>query len=512
MTGHTSVSSGSRVLDGMLDGGYPANRSTLLTGGPGSGKSTLSMQFLQAGLDAGEECLYVSTEQTIDELQQSFADFEFELEHENLAVASIHASAGKTIESGEEELTLQTLAADEEGDEMLGEGYKLPFTTEYVREYLGRFGPVDRVVLDSVSGLSVIANDAQRFRRSVLDLIRFFSEDFGATSLFTAEQGTDKTTEALEFTTHGVIELAQRPVEDDPHNFLRITKMRGIDYDRREMEVEFGPDGLRLAPERRSQPPALKDHAHTPIGIDGLDALTGGGLVRGAGVLLEHDGRANLNVFFSALLRHGLETDEKVILVPAIELRGSRTQQLLSGHGYDVEAFLDSGQLAVVDLVGTWDGSRSCVFTPEHDPETVTDLLKRLHDETDGTTYSLVNGNAIVHTLGHEAARRVRYFEEAQLLDPESALLEVLNPNTVPDEVAAFYRDSVEQVLDTWIDDAGRQYLALRKSPCGFVGTTSLVEYIEEPPYVRVQHPPQTRENPYAEENPYVSGDHDDHH
>lgn len=512
MTGHTSVSSGSRVLDGMLDGGYPANRSTLLLGGPGSGKSTLSMQFLQAGLDAGEECLYISTEQTIDELRQSFSDFAFELDHENLAVTSIHAGAGKTIESGEEELTLQTLAEDEGGDEMLAEGFSLPFTAEYVREYLERFGPVDRVVLDSVSGLSVIASDARRFRRSVLDLIRFFSDEFGATSLFTAEQGNDKTTEALEFTTHGVIELTQRPIEDDPHNFLRITKMRGVDYDRREMEVEFGTEGLRLAPERRSQPPALKDHAHTPVGIDGLDALAGGGLVRGAGVLLEHDGRANLNVFFSALLRHGLETDETVILVPTIELRESRTQQLLSGHGYDVDEFLESGQLAVVDLVGTWDGDRSCVFTPDHDPETVTDLLKRLHDETDGTTYSLVNGNAIVHTLGPTAARQVRYFEEAQLLDPESALLEVLNPNTVPDEVAAFYRDSVEQILDTWVDDAGRQYLALRKSPCGFVGTTSLVEYINEPPYVRVQHPPQTRENPYSEENPYVSDEEHDHH
>ena len=505
MKGDSSVSSGSRVLDGMLGGGYPVNRPTLLIGGPGTGKSTLSMQFLQAGLDAGEECLYISTEQTIDELRQSFSEFSFQLEHDGLSVTSIHAGTGKTIESGEEELTLQTLDEDDDSAEILSEGFSLPFTAEYVREYIEQFGPVDRVVLDSVSGLSVIADNAQRFRRSVLDLIRLFSDEFGATSLFTAEQSSDKTTDALQFTTHGVIELARRPIDNDPHNFLQITKMRGVDYDRREMEVEFTTDGLRLAPERRSQPPELKDHAHTPVGIDGLDALTGGGLARGAGVLLKHDGRANLNVFFSALLRHGLEADERVILVPTIELRESRTERLLSGHGYDVGDLLDSGRLSVVDLVGTWDENQPGVFAPDHDPQAVMDVLGRLHDDTDGTTYSLVNGNAVVHTLGAAATRRLRYFEEAQLLDPESALLELLNPNTVSDELAGFYHGSVEQVLDTWIDDAGRQYVALRKSPCGFVGTTSLVEYIDDPPYVRVQHPPQTRENPYAEANPYAA-------
>ncbi|MDQ2053542.1 ATPase domain-containing protein [Halobellus sp. H-GB7] len=507
MSGDSSVSSGSQVLDGMLGGGYPTNRSTLLTGGPGSGKSTLSMQFLQAGLDAGEDCLFISTEQTIGELRQSFADFEFDLHHENLSITSIHAGAGRTIEGGEDDLTLQTLTEDEDG-EILSQGFNPPFTGEYIRQYLERFAPVDRVVLDSVSGLSVITDSPQRFRRSVLDLIRFFSDEFQATSLFTAERtGDNEATSALRFTTHGVVELTQRNVEDDPHHFLRIAKMRGVDHDRREMEVEFGSAGLRIAPKRRSQPPELKDHRHRPIGIDGLDALAGGGLVRGTGVLLEHDGRANLTALFSVLLKHGLETDDRVVLVPTIELRENRTAQLLDGQGYDIEHVLETGQLAVVDLVGTWNGDQPNVFTPEHDHETVMNLLARLYDDVEGTIYSLVNADAMVHTLGPADARRVRYFEESELLDPDSALCHVLNPNTVEDRIAAFYRDSAEQTLDTWVGDAGLQYIALRKSPCGFVGTTSLVEYVEEPPYVRVQHPPQRRENPYAEANPYAAGD-----
>jgi hypothetical protein len=49
------------------------------------------------------------------------------------------------------------------------------------------------------------------------------------------------------------------------------------------------------------------------------------------------------------------------------------------------------------------------------------------------------------------------------------------------------------------VADDGLQYVTLRKSPCGFVGSTSLVEYVADPPYVRVQDPPATREHPAAE-------------
>ncbi|MFB6304876.1 MAG: RAD55 family ATPase, partial [Haloferacaceae archaeon] len=63
------VGTGEPVLDGMLRGGLPENRAVLVTGGPGTGKSTLAMQFLQAGLERGETALYVSTEQTIEELR-----------------------------------------------------------------------------------------------------------------------------------------------------------------------------------------------------------------------------------------------------------------------------------------------------------------------------------------------------------------------------------------------------------------------------------------------------------
>jgi len=479
------ASTGDETLDTMLRGGIPANRSVLVSGGPGAGKSTLGMQFLQAGLDAGERALYVSTEQTIDELRDSFSAFSFDVEHDDIAFASIHATPGQTIESGDK----QTLTLQSFDDESATDAFTPPFTVEYVVEYLRRHAPRDRVVFDSVTGLAPLADSAEDRRRTLLDLIREFTDEFGATTLFTSE--TDD--RLLRYATHGVIELRREEVESDPHHFLEVLKMRGVDHDRRTVEVEFTPDGLRAAPARRSQPPAVKTHSHQPVGIDGLDALAGGGLVTGAGVLLRHDGRANLAALFAALVTSALDRDQAVTLVPTIALRQERVEQTLADRGYDIDDLLASGRLRVVDIIGAWDTAAPGVHDPGESVEALVDLLTDLDGDSERPTYTVVNSDAVAHRYGASGARRLRYEQEGSLLGPEDSLVAVGNPNVVADEVAAFRHDVAEQVVETRIHDDGLQYLTLRKSPCGFVGTTSLVEYVEEPPYLRVQEPPDDR-------------------
>ncbi|MFB6304160.1 MAG: RAD55 family ATPase [Haloferacaceae archaeon] len=485
-----TVGTGSAVLDGMLCGGLPANRSVLVTGGPGTGKSTLAMQFLQTGLDRGETALYVSTEQTIDELRDSFRPFSFDVDHENLEYASVHASPGRTIESQDPQLTLQTL--DDDGS-IVGQGFSAPFTGEYVMEYLDRYAPCDRVVFDSVSGLSAITESEARYQRTVLDLIRQFTDEFGATTLFTAEADGGVDGSVLRYSTHGVIELRRRRVEDDPHYFLEVVKMRGVDHDNRAVEVEFTDDGLRVGPARRSQPTALKDHAHRPIGIDGLDALCGGGLVQGAGVTLQHDGRANLLALFTAVIDDAIASDHAVTIVPTIGLRQERVESILAECGHGLRDLLAGDRLRVVDLIGAWDQGLDNVVGPCETAADFTTLLADLADRTDRPSFSIINADAVAHTLGPEGAREVRYFQESRLLDPADSLLYVLNPTVTADRIAQFHKDVSEQVLDVSIRDNGLQYVTLRKSPCGFVGSTSLVEYVDEPPYIRVQGPPEDR-------------------
>lgn len=223
------VSTGCENLDKMLRGGFPAQSSILVTGGPGVGKSTFGMQYLQHGLSKDERCLYVSTEQTKEEITTAFQDFSFEADNPNLQFTTIHAQSKESGSSGEREFVLSTI----EGDEKIGPGYSVPFENEFIIEALREHKPVDRVVFDSVSGLAVLDENTFYVRRAVLDLIRMFSDEFEATTIFTAEQisadgaGIEAPNEVLEFATHGVIELWRERVKGKERRFLKIKKMRG---------------------------------------------------------------------------------------------------------------------------------------------------------------------------------------------------------------------------------------------------------------------------------------------
>jgi circadian clock protein KaiC len=483
---------GDAVVDRMLDGGIPENRPVLVRGGPGTGKTTFGMQFLQAGLDAGERCLFVSTEQTRAELRDSFSDYEFDLDHEELALTTLHPSPRGSDATGPQ-LALRTL----EGGRVVDDR-DIPFTVENVARYFERAAGCDRLVLDSVSALRAVTDDREMFRRQLLELIRVFSDQLEATTLFTAERSDSS--DPLSFTTHGVISLRRERVNDDPHRFLEIEKMRGADHDRRTVEYTLGPDGIEAGPSRRSQPPELKTHKHTSIGIDGLDSLCGGGLATGAGVLLEHDGHANLTALFGALLSRAVERDATLVLVPTIRMRPDSVRTILDGHDVSLSELLDDERLFVIDMIGAWDDDHGTVFAGCEDADEVAAAYQAIAERADdGPRFTLVNADAMVNRLGPEGARRTRYTLESDWLRPEDLLVHIQNPSVTSEEMHGFYTNAAEQILRMWITDAGLQYVALRKSPCGFVGTTSLVEYVTEPPFLKVQEPPEERENPYAE-------------
>jgi KaiC/GvpD/RAD55 family RecA-like ATPase len=462
------------------------------------------MQFLQSGLDAGESGLFISTEQSFAELHDSFADYDYDLEHPELAFATVHAATGDTLE-GEDELVLRHLGEDDPdgGGEILGDAFDAPFTARYVKQYLDFFAPVDRVVFDSVSGLSVMSDDPGEFRRTVLELVGFFTEEFGATTLLTAEaEDPDaQVVTPLQYSTHGVVELSRERVNDDPHRFLTVTKLRGVDHDTRRVELEFAPDGVRVGPVRRSQPPELKTHKHTPIGVPGLDALCGGGLATGTGVVLEHDGYANLRALFSAVVRAALDRDAALLLVPTIRMRPASMEAFLADRPESVTDLLESDRLFVLDQIGAWDETDRNVFAARESATGVQSVLDVVADRSaDRPRLSLINADSMVNSLGTDAARTVRYWQESRMLREEDLMVHVHNPAVTPEEVSGFYTNAAEQVIRTWLADDGLQYVTLEKSPCGFIGTTSLVEYTTEPPYLRVQDPPQERENPYAVE------------
>jgi KaiC/GvpD/RAD55 family RecA-like ATPase len=494
-----SVPTGSETLDEILDGGLPEKRTVLVTGGPGTGKSTLAMQFIAEGVRNGEDCLYISTEQTFEELDDAFEDFAFDLSAETLTVTSLHATPGQTVDSdGERELTLETL----EGGKMLGGDYSAPFESKYITQYLERFAPADRVVLDSVSGLSAIGEDQDTFRRTLLDFIRLLNDEFGATALFTAEEAQPDLTQqdvktvvasdAVQFNTHGVLRLWRENVGGDYHRFIEVVKMRGVDHDTRVHEISFTHEGLRISPRLRTHPGEFVPSNHMTTGISGLDELMGGGIVKGGTLLLEHDGQASPHSVLTNLMVQAREEGMAITMVPPVELPPKRLRTIIDERIGDMEELLADDQFFLVDFANIWENTKRNVFKPqEHDTDNPAAVFRTIDDRRgDQSMLSVLNIEAQLPVLTDDELRQVRFWEEENLFMPGDTSIYMFNPATLDDKLAAFYENGAWQTLETWVNDKGLQYIELQKSPSGYMGSTRLVEYVDDEPYMRVQRPP----------------------
>jgi len=349
------------------------------------------------------------------------------------------------------------------------------------------------VVFDSTSGLAVITEDVERHRRLVFDLIRFFTDEVGATTLFTAEDyPNDKRGDVLQFTAHGVIKLETDRIDDSPRRFLSIPKMRGVDHDRRRVELTVRDAQLDLGPRRRSHLSTLPDQQHCSTDIEGLDRLTGGGLVRGAGVLITHDSETTATELLGGLLNAVLD-QQAVALVPTLALRERRLETLLDRLGYSLSELLAADRLFVIDQIGGWDTSQRNVFPQASTLSEAKQRFEEIESRADGEWITVEGTAAMIHALGESAVRSLRYEEELSFLGDSELLVHLLNPAVVDDGVAAFYRDGAEQIIDTGQSSEGLRYLTLQKSPAGNVGSAGLLNPIDEPPYIRLEMPAGTR-------------------
>lgn len=267
------ISTGIPGLDDILGGGLTPNRLYLVEGMPGSGKTTLALQFLSAGRSAGERCLYVTLSETQEELEAVVASHGLTLD----GIDVFELASADNAFSADREMTLLHPWEME-----LGETVKL------ITDEVERSNP-SRVVFDSLSEMRLLAQDPLRYRRQTLALKQFFAGRHATVLLLDDLTGGGGQQDLqLHSISHGVITLERMTLDfGAARRRLQVQKMRGFDFRAGFHDLAIRRGGLEVFPRLV----AAEHHrpflgTRVPSGVPELDALFGGGPLRGTCTLI----------------------------------------------------------------------------------------------------------------------------------------------------------------------------------------------------------------------------------
>lgn len=262
------ASTGIEGLDTVLGGGLLRNRTYLVEGAPGAGKTTLGLQFSMAGARNGERVLFLTTGESHEELHQI-------AESHGWSLDGVTVHYFRALDDGEGRPAQSVFHPAE---------VELPRTMESLLAIIDEVDP-QRLVIDSLTEIRLVATNPLWYRRQILILKDDLARRRCTTMLCDRRQDPEPPVQTI---AHGVINLDHRTPDYGPdRRRLRIAKLRGQPYASGYHDYKIHTGGIQVYPrlvaaEHRTafQPEAI------PSGVPELDALFGGGADRGTATLL----------------------------------------------------------------------------------------------------------------------------------------------------------------------------------------------------------------------------------
>ena len=320
------VSTGVPGFDSILNGGLIPARTYLLSGAPGTGKTTLGWHFLTAGARADDVSLYVSFAEPEAQLRRNAAGIGLDVDR----VHVIDLSPSSDIFTQAEVYDLFS-AHDVEREP----------TTARIVEAIERLEP-NRVFVDSMTSLRFLTTDAFQFRRQALSFLRFLAAR-NATVLVTSESTVDTPDDDLRFLVDGVIELAL----DDRTWSVSVRKFRGSGFRNGRHGMRLTPAGAeifpRLLPQEYTAPVNLEKFS---TGITMFDTMLGGGIEKGTITLLSGPTGVGKSTLAAACLA-AIAASGVPSMIYTFDERPETILRRCEALQMDLQRFIDAGLMQI---------------------------------------------------------------------------------------------------------------------------------------------------------------------
>ncbi|MAU95493.1 MULTISPECIES: ATPase domain-containing protein [Aurantimonadaceae] len=329
------ISSGISGLDEILRGGLPPSNLYMLQGAPGAGKTTAALQFLRAGVAAGEKCIYVSLSQTKTELE-SIA-FSHGWTMDGIRVEEL--SASDSVNGTSDQTIFQTAEL------------RLDETRQAIERAIDEHKP-SRLVYDSLLEIRLITGDTPRFRRELIGFKAFLAKRNVVAILLDTQNGETMNGEEVEGIAHGVIRF-HKSLEDygGVRRRIEVSKMRGVPIADgfHDMAIREG-QGVVVFP--RIIPGAVAEQTKPELiksGVAMLDNMFGGGQEAGTITLVIGQAGTGKSTMASLYATAALDRGESVALF-LFEERLETFFRRSEGLGMNLRPFYESGKLIIRDF------------------------------------------------------------------------------------------------------------------------------------------------------------------
>ena len=328
------LSTGVTGLDTILGGGLTSDRLFLIEGEPGTGKTTLALQFLSEGVRRGESVIYITLAETRIEL---------------MAVAHSHGWSMEGIHVEDIIPNENILHPDQQFTIFHPSEIEMGMTTQRILDTIEKYKPT-RVVLDSLSELQLLAESPLRYRRQVLALKQYLAGK-GCTTLFLDDRTALSGDLQVRSVAHGVItlELINQDYGSERRR-LRIVKYRGIAFRGGSHDYKIVTGGLVVYPRLiAAHSRVASERKKLSSGLAALDKLTGGGLDEGTSTLISGPPGTGKSSLCAQYVYAATRRGEKA----AMFLFEEATNNLMlrsTGLGIDLKSAVDQGMLKIQQI------------------------------------------------------------------------------------------------------------------------------------------------------------------